>query len=242
MDKKRLYSLTRQALDDFNLINEKDKIAIGISGGKDSLTLLYAMAGLRRFYPVHFELYAITVDLGLDGLDIENISNICKELDVEYYIVKTDIANIVFNDRKEKNPCSLCSKLRKGALNNKLMELGINKIAYAHHQDDVIETYILSLIFEGRFNTISPKTFLDNTNLTVIRPLIYVKEVDIIGFINKNNIPVQRKICPNDGISKREYAKNLIKKMNYDNPGVKTRIFTAIKNSYLEGWNENVSK
>lgn len=236
MDLQKLLSLVRQAVDDYKLIDEGDKIAIGVSGGKDSLTLLYALSNLKRFYPKKFELEAITVDLGLEGLNTDAVSHICDELDIKYSIVKTDIASIVFDKIKEKNPCSLCSKMRKGALNNEIIKLGCNKVAYAHHKDDVIETMMMSLIYEGRIHTFSPLTFLDKTEISVIRPLVYVNEVDVIGFANKMNLPVCKKICPADGSTKREYIKNLIRDINKDNPGVKNRMFTAITNSHIDEW------
>ena len=152
------------------MIQEGDKIAIGISGGKDSLTLLYALAGLRRFYPKKFELEAITVSLGFDGFDTTKVEALCKELDVNYTVITTDIANIIFHARKESNPCSLCAKMRKGAFNEKAKELGCNKSAYAHHKDDVIETSLMSLLFEGRYYTFSPVTYLDRMNITLFVP------------------------------------------------------------------------
>ena len=167
------------------MIEEGDKIAVGISGGKDSLTLLYALSDLRRFYPKHFELCAITVDLGFDNLNLDKIKELCIKLDVEYTIIKTDIAQIIFHDRKESNPCSLCAKMRKGALNQAIKEAGCNKVAYAHHKDDVVETMLMSLIYEGRFHTFSPVTYLDRMQLSVIRPLMYMNEADVIGFVNK---------------------------------------------------------
>ncbi len=236
MQLKQLLSLVRKAVDDYHMIEEGDKIAVGISGGKDSLTLLTALAALRRFYPNHFELYAITVDLGFENLNLDKIREMCKELDVEYTVVKTDIAQIVFNDRKESNPCSLCAKMRKGALNEEMNRQGINKIAYAHHKDDVVDTMMMSLIFEGRFHTFSPVTYLDRTKLTVIRPLIYVNEADVIGFVNKNNIPVVKSPCPADGVTKREYVNSLLRDLNRENPGVKERMFTAICDSSIKGW------
>lgn len=236
MELQRLYSFTRKAVDDYKLIETGDKIAVGISGGKDSLTLLYALAGLRRFYPEKFELCAITVDLGFEGFNTEDISKLCDELEVPYTIVNTDINKIVFSDRKESNPCSLCSKMRKGALNDAIKELGCNKVAYGHHKDDVIETMLLSLIYEGRFHTFSPKTYLDRTQITVIRPLLYINEADIIGFNNKMNLPVTKGKCPADGFTKREYAKNLLRSLNSENPGVKERMFTAIQQSEIKGW------
>ena len=237
MHLQQVLSLVRKACEEYNMIEEGDKIAVGISGGKDSLTLLYALAHLRRFYPKKFELYAITVDLGFDNLNHDKIKELCEELEVDYTIVKTDIANIVFNERKEKSPCSLCAKMRKGALNDAMKQKGINKIAYAHHKDDVVDTMMMSLIYEGRFHTFSPVTYLDRTELYVIRPLMYMKEADVIGFVNKYNVPVVKSPCPVDKHTKREYVKDLLKEINKDNPGVKDRMFTAIKDSNIKGWN-----
>lgn len=241
MKMQQVYSVVRKAIDDYHMIDEGDKIAIGISGGKDSLTLLYALHGLRRFYPKHFEIHAVTVDLGFKNLNLDKIKELCKSLDVEYTIIKTDIAQIIFEDRKEENPCSLCAKMRKGALNQAIKEIGCNKVAYAHHKDDVVETMLMSLIFEGRFHTFSPVTYLDRMDLTVIRPLMYMNEVDVIGFVNKNQVPVVKSPCPADGYTKREYVKNLLKSLNQENPGVKERMFTAIINSNLKGWDLNGS-
>lgn len=218
------------------MIEDGDKIAVGISGGKDSLTLLYALSGLRRFYPKKFELMAVTVDLGFQNLDLSKINALCEELQVEYKIIKTDIAQIIFEDRKESNPCSLCAKMRKGALNEAVKAAGVNKIAYAHHKDDVVETMLMSLVYEGRFHTFSPVTYLDRMNLTVIRPLMYMNEADVIGFINKYDVPVVKSPCPADGHTKREYIKQLLQQLNRENPGVKERMFTAIQTGSLKGW------
>jgi len=232
MKLQQLLSSTRKAIDEFEMIEENDYIAVGISGGKDSLTLLYALHGLQRFYPKKFTIHAVTVDLGFDNIDFEKITDLCNSLEIPYTIIKTQIADIIFNDRKETNPCSLCSKMRKGALNDKMKEIGCNKIAYAHHKDDVIITMLLSLLYEGRFHTFSPKTYLDKTNLTVIRPLVYTYEADIIGFVNKMQLPVVKSPCPADGHTKREYAKQLLKQLSHENPGVKERMFTAIMNGH----------
>ncbi len=239
MELKRLLSLTRKAVDEYRQIEEGDRIAVGISGGKDSLTLLYALSGLRRFYPKHFDLSAITIDLGFEGFDTSGIQSLCDELEVPYTVVKTDISRIIFEQRKESNPCSLCAKMRKGALNEALVSMGVNKVAYGHHIQDVAETLLLSLIYEGRIHTFSPVTFLDRTGITVIRPLLYVDEADIIGFKNKMKLPVIEKVCPADGYTKREYAKDLLKQLNHDNPGVTERIFTAIERSSIKGWSIN---
>ena len=179
MKLQQLLSFTRKAVDEYQMIQEGDHIAVGISGGKDSLTLLYALHGLKRFYPNKFELSAITVDLGYEEFDLNPVHELCQELGVPYKVVKTDIAHILFEERKESNPCSLCAKMRKGALNDAVKEMGCNKVAYAHHKDDIIETMLLSLIFEGRFHSFSPKTYLDRMDLTVIRPIMFVDEARI---------------------------------------------------------------
>ncbi len=236
MKLQQLLSYTRRAIDDYHMIEENDSIGIGISGGKDSLALLYAMHGLMRFYPKKFTIHAITVDLGFYNQDLNAIAVLCDSLNVPYTIVKTEIAKIVFDDRKESNPCSLCAKMRKGALNDELKRIGCNKIAYGHHKDDVVETMLMSLIYEGRFHTFAPNTYLDRMDLTVIRPFLYMSENDIIGFVKKQNIPVAKSPCPVDGYTKREYAKQLLKQLNTENPGAKERMFTAIAKSSLENW------
>lgn len=236
MKLQQVLSYVRRAVDDYNMIEEKDRIAVGISGGKDSLTLLYALHGLKRFYPLPFEIYAVTVDLGFENLNLRQIKELCASLEIEYTIVKTDIAQVIFEERREENPCSLCAKMRKGALNQAIREIGCNKVAYAHHKDDVVETMLMSLIFEGRFHTFAPVTYLDRMELTVIRPLMYMNEADVIGFVHKYNVPVVKSPCPADGHTKREYVKNLLKSLNQENPGVKERMFTAIVNSNLKGW------
>jgi len=227
-------------VDEYQMIQEGDHIAVGISGGKDSLTLLYALHGLKRFYPNKFELSAITVDLGYEEFDLDPVHELCQELGVPYKVVKTDIAHILFEERKESNPCSLCAKMRKGALNDAVKEMGCNKVAYAHHKDDIIETMLLSLIFEGRFHSFSPKTYLDRMDLTVIRPIMFVDEADVIGFKNKYNLPVVKSKCPVDGYTKRQYAKELVRQLNTEHPGAKNRMFTAILNGDIEGWPERI--
>ena len=234
---QQVLSYVRKAVDDYHMIADGDKIAVGISGGKDSLTLLYALHGLRRFYPQKFDIHAVTVDLGFGNLDLSRIESICAdELQIPYTIVKTDIADIIFEQRKESNPCSLCAKMRKGALNEAIKKEGCNKVAYAHHKDDVVETMLMSLIYEGRFHTFSPVTYLDRMDLTVIRPLMYMNEADVIGFVNKNQVPVVKSPWPADGYTKREYVKQLLKKLNQENPGVKERMFTAIQDGGMTGW------
>lgn len=240
MELQKLYSYTRRAFEQYDMIDDGDKVAIGVSGGKDSLTLLYAMSGLKRFYPKKFDIIAISVDLGFGIQDFTEIEKLCTSLNIPLYIVPTEINQIVFVDRKESNPCSLCAKMRKGALNEKATALGCNKIAYAHHKDDIIETMMLSLIYEGRLHSFAPVTYLDRTQLYVIRPLMFVSESEVIGFKNKQNLPVAKNPCPADGHTKREYVKNLIAQLNHDNPGVKERMFRAILNSRIKGWEREI--
>ena len=236
MQLQRLLSYTRKAVDEYSMIQEGDHIAVGISGGKDSLTLLYALHGLKRFYPRKFDLSAVTVDLGFEDFNLEPIQNLCRELEVPYKIVKSDIYDILFNVRQESNPCSLCAKMRKGALNEAVKEMGCNKVAYAHHKDDIIETMLLSLIFEGRFYSFSPKTYLDRMDLTVIRPMMFIDEMEVIGFRNKYSLPVVKGKCPVDGHTKRQYAKELLRELNKEHPGTKERMFHAILTGDIKGW------
>lgn len=236
MKHQQLYSKTRQAIDDYHMINADDRIAVGLSGGKDSLALLYALHGLQSFYPIPFSIVAVTVDLGFENQDYSELINLCRHLGVPYHIIPTHIAEIVFEARQEEHPCSLCSRLRKGALNQKILELQCNKLSYAHHRDDVVDTMMLSLIYEGRWNTLSPVTYLDRTGLTLIRPLIYIKEADIKGWVKTYNLPVQPSRCPADKASKRETTKEMIRMIDREAPGVRNRMFTAIQQSGMENW------
>ena len=236
MKLQQLYSYTRRAIDTWQMIDDGDRIAIGVSGGKDSLTMLYALKGLQRFYPKHFELEAITVDLGLGNFNMNPVKRLCDELDIHYTIVPTEIGPIIFDHLREKNPCSLCAKMRKGALNNKALELGCNKIAYGHHRDDLVETMLMSLIYEGHFYAVPPVTRLERTGLTVIRPLLYMTEPDIIGFSRKQNLPVAKSPCPANGHTRREYAKQLMHQINRENPGAIDKMFTAILKGNIPDW------
>lgn len=236
MKLQRLLSLVRQAADRYHMIEDGDHIALGVSGGKDSLTLLYGLSALRRFYPNRFELSAITVDLGLGNMDLGPVRALCEKLEVPCHVVPTEIGKVLFEVRRESNPCSLCAKLRKGALNGKAKELGCTAIAYAHHRDDVIETMLMSLFYEGRFHCFSPNTYLDQTGLRVIRPMIYVTEANVVGFKNRYQLPVCKNPCPMDGHSKRQYVKELIRDMQRDNPGLKDCLFHAVSEGTLDGW------
>lgn len=240
MKLQQLLSQTRKAVDEYQLISAGDRIAVGVSGGKDSLTMLYALNGLRRFYPHPFTIEAITVNLGYEQFDVEPIRRLCASLEIPYTVIDTEIARIIFDERREANPCSLCAKMRKGAFNEAAKQHGCNKVAYAHHRDDIVETMMLSLLFEGRFHSFSPLTYLDRMDLTVIRPLMYVREADIIGFKNRYELPVVKSPCPVDGYTKRQYVKELIAQLNRDHPGVKERMYTAILNGNIPGWPERI--
>jgi len=227
---KKVLGCLRKAVEDFNMIQEGDRIAVGVSGGKDSLILLKALKLYQYFSPVKYEIEAITLTMGLDGFDLTGVQEFCKELEIPYTIRETQIGRIVFDVRKEKNPCSLCAKLRRGALHNVALERGCRKVALGHHREDVIETVFLSLFYEGRFNTFSPVTYLDRKGITLIRPLVYAPEADIIGAARRHKVPIVKNPCPMNGHSQRQYMKNLIKNIAKDIPDVQERILGALKN------------
>ena len=235
---KRVLSFVRRAVDDYEMINEGDKIAVGVSAGKDSLTLLCAMADLRRFYPKKFELCAITVDMGFEGMDLSPIAKFCEELHVEYHVVPTQIYKIIFEVRKEKNPCSLCAKMRRGALYGYAKQIGCNKVAFGHHFDDVVETFMLNLFYEGRLGCFQPVTYLSNTDITLIRPMIYMPEKDVRYFASKTELPIVKSTCPADGNTEREEMKKLLASIEKTNKGLRYRIFGAIQRGEIDGFKE----
>jgi len=235
---KLLLSYARRAIDDYEMISDGDKIAVGVSAGKDSLTLLCALSVLRRFYPKKFELVAITVDMGLDGMDFTPIREFCDSLSVEYHIVPTQISKIIFDVRKEPNPCSLCAKMRRGALHTAAKELGCNKVALGHHFDDVVETFMLNLFYEGRLGCFQPVTYLSRIDLHLIRPLIYMPEKDIRYFTNKASLPVVPSTCPADKNTERERMKELLCELERNNKGLKYRIFGAMQRGEIDGFKE----
>jgi len=233
---KLLLSYTRRAVDDYEMIEGGDRIAVGISAGKDSLTLLYALAQLRRFYPQKFDLIGITVDMGFDGMDFSPIQKFCDELKVEYHVVPTQISKIIFDVRKESNPCSLCAKMRRGALHTAAKELGCNKVALGHHFDDVVETFMLNLFYEGRLGCFQPVTYLSRIDLHLIRPLIYMPEKDVRYFANKVTLPVIESPCPADKKTERENMKQLLASLEKENKGLRYRIFGAIQRGKIDGF------
>ncbi len=236
MKQQKLLSLIRQAIEDYNMIEDGDRIAVGVSGGKDSLTLLHAMKLLQSFYPKEFELFAITCNVGFEGMEFSGVADFCRSLEVPYEQVDTQIAEIVFQENKDERPCSLCAKLRKGAMYKRLGELGINKIAYAHNKDDFIETALMSLIYEGRFYAFPPVTVLPEAGVTVIRPMMYVPERGVANFVTSQGMKVVKNTCPVDGSTKREYAKQLMEQINRDTLGAKDRIMHAIVNGRFPDW------
>lgn len=230
MDTQKLLSYLRQCIKKYNMIQNGDKIAVGLSGGKDSMTLLYGLKKLQCFYPEHFSLVAIYVNLGVNTSEepINIMTEFCRELDVPFYHIDTDIYQIVFEERKEKNPCSLCAKMRKGSLNNMAISLGCNKIAYAHHKDDFIETSLMSLLYEGHYYCFPPVTYLDKTGLTVLRPMLYINEREIQGFTYKNHLPVINNPCPADGYTKRQEIKEFIEQSVVKFPDIKKNLNAAL--------------
>lgn len=235
---QKILSYIRKAIDNYNMIEDGDKIAVGLSGGKDSITLLMSLKALQRFYPKKFTLVAISVNPGFEFFDSAFLKEICEKINVEYVEAKSDIKEIVFDVRKEKNPCSLCANLRRGILNSTAVEKGCNKLALGHNEDDVLETFFLNFLYAGNLSTFAPISYMDRSEVTLIRPLIYAPEREIRKFIKRNGISVMPKTCPMDGISKREYMKDLIYKLVVDIPNVRANIMGAIKRANINGWKE----
>ena len=233
---QNLMGRIRRCAEDYNMICADDKIAVGVSGGKDSLSLLYLLAALRRYYPVPYELQAVTIDMGLPGMDFSPVAELCAKLDVPYQIKKTEIGPIIFEYRHEKNPCSMCAKMRRGALNDVLLELGCNKIALGHHFDDAVETFLMSLLYEGRIGCFEPVTYLSRTDVTQIRPLLYVKERQVVNAAKRLELPIVENPCPANGETRRQEIKELIASLEGRYPDLKQKIFGAMQRYPLYGW------
>ena len=233
---QRMLSLFRSCVDDYQMIESGDRIAVGVSGGKDSLTLLVLLAELRKFYPRPFDLEAFSVDMGLGGMDFAPVAALCGKLEVPFHRIETQIGPVLFQYRKEKNPCSLCAKMRRGALGQAITEAGIHKIALGHHRDDAVETFLLSLIWEGRISCFEPVTYLDRTGVTQIRPMLYLSEQAVSHFAEKYQLPVVRNTCPADKHTKREEIKDLVYELNGRYPGLKDRVFGAMQRYPLHKW------
>ena len=236
MDVRRVLSYVRRACEDYDMIKAGDRIAVGISGGKDSLTLLCALAEMRRFYPNPFEVVAITVDMGFDGMDFSGVARLCEELNVPYHTVKTDIATVIFDIRKEKCPCALCAKMRRGALHNAAKSLGCDVVALGHHYDDVVDTFMLNLFYEGRIGCFQPVTDLSRVGVRVIRPLIYLPEKQVRNFVAKENLPVVHSTCPADGNTQRTEMNKLINELDRKSNGLRHRIFGALQRADVDGF------
>ena len=228
--------MVRRCVDDYAMISAGDRIAVGISGGKDSLVLLSALAHLRRYYPLAFTLEAITVDTGFPGMDFSGVAEMCRRLEVPYTLVPTDIREIVFDVRQEENPCSLCAKMRRGALNTTLKARGCTKLALGHHFDDAVVTFAMSLLFEGRLNCFSPVTYMDRMDVTMIRPLLYVGERRSANMAAALSLPVVKSTCPLDRTSKRREAEAVLDALSEQYPDLRCRIFGAMQRLPLPGW------
>ena len=235
---QKILSKMRKAIEDYDMINDGDKIAVALSGGKDSVTLLYALKNLQLFYPKKFDMMAITVNPGFENFDTNLLEEIAKDAKVELVIAPSDIKEIVFDVRKEKNPYSLCANLRRGILNSVAKENGCNKIALGHNEDDVLETFLLNMIYAGKISTFSPVSYMDRSDMTLIRPFIYTPEKYMKSFIKRQNIKIMPKVCPMDGKSKREYALDLLRGIEIEYKHARSNIIGAIKRDNVNGWKE----
>lgn len=232
---QKLIGLVRRCVEDYNMIQAGDRIAVGVSGGKDSLALLVLLAELRKYHSQSFTLEAVTIDMGL-GMDYSPIDDLCRELEVPYTVVPTQIAPVIFDHRKEKNPCSLCAKMRRGALNQALLDRGLNKLALGHHYDDAVETFFMNLLYEGRIACFQPVTNLDRTGITQIRPMLYLHERTVDNFVTRRNLPVMENRCPVDKATKREEIKQLVFELCKPYPELKERVFGAMQRLPLPEW------
>ena len=232
---QKLMGLMRRCVQDYDMIQNGDRVAVGVSGGKDSMVLLKLLAGLREYSDRKYTVEAITIDMGL-GMDFSGIEKLCAELDVPFHLIKTEIGPIIFDYRKEKNPCSMCAKMRRGALNQALLDLGMNKLALGHHYDDAVETFVMSLLYEGRISCFQPVTNLDRTGIIQIRPMLYIHEKTVDAFAKRMELPIVENRCPADKHTKREEIKNLVYDLSARYPDLKERIFGAMQRLPLPEW------
>lgn len=238
---KELLALTRRCIQDYQMIPPGARVAVGVSGGKDSLTLLYLLAQLRRFYPGGFELQAITLDMGFEGMDFGPLEEFCRQIEVPFTLKRTQMKQVIFDIRQESNPCALCAKMRRGALNDAALSLGCRIVALGHHFDDVAETVMLSLFYEGRFNCFAPVTYLSRKDVNCIRPMLYIPEREIARFARRQGLPVVESTCPADKNTKREEIKALLAHLEQTNPGLRGRIVGAVQRYPLPGWSRSAS-
>ena len=233
---QRMMGLVRRCIEDYRMIEPGDRIAVGVSGGKDSLTLLTLLAALREYVPYSYDLTAITIDMGLGGMDFSPVARLCERLGVPYSRVETEIGPIIFEHRKENNPCSLCAKMRRGALCTALSERGITKLALGHHFDDAVETFLLSLVYEGRISCFQPVTHMTRTGVDQIRPMLYAGEGRIANLAKALELPIVENPCPEDRGSKRYEIKQFIRTMSQTYPDLRSKVFGAIQRAPLDGW------
>jgi len=233
---QRILSLVRRCVEDYHMLETGDTVAVGVSGGKDSVLTLAALAKLREFYPKKFDVVAVTIDSGAPGMDFTPIRALCGRLGVAYHLVPVPIYDIVFTYREEKNPCSLCAKLRRGALSTELNKLGLHKIALGHHFDDAVETMLMSLFLEGRISCFQPVTYLDHSGVTQLRPMLYVQEREVRGAVRRLQLPVVENACPANGATRREEMKGLLRELETRYPHIKKKIFGAMQRYPLYGW------
>jgi tRNA(Ile)-lysidine synthase TilS/MesJ len=237
---KKIIGYIRKAVEDFDMIQDGDIVGVGVSGGKDSVALLYGLRLFQNFSPIKYELKALSLTLGFDNFDLSPIQSLCDEIGVEYIIKPTQIAKIVFEERNEKNPCSLCARFKRAALHDLCKENSVTKLALGHHRDDGIETLFLSMFYEGRINTFDPVTYLSRKDLTMIRPMIYAEEREIAGAVKRLDLPVVKSSCPADGNTKREYMKQSLLKFYKDIPHSKKALLNALMNTeQLNIWGMN---
>lgn len=233
---QQVMSRLRRAIDDYNMIEKGEKVAVALSGGKDSALLLQALSQLSEFHPMHFTVCAVFVDLGFENIDVEGIRRFCDGLRVDLNIKHTEIGRIIFDYRKESNPCALCAKMRRGVIHDGALEMGSRKIALGHHMDDAVETFLMNLMYESRIGCFQPVTYLSRKDVTVIRPMIYMNEREIKGAVNRLSVPVMKSPCPVDGATKREDTKQLIKQLSREHSNISKSIFGAMQRSGIDGW------
>lgn len=235
---KRVLSLCRAAVDKYGMLSAGDRVAVGVSGGKDSLVLLYALAHLREFYPAHFEIVAITLDYQFGGEcgDFSKIETLCKQLDVEYVVKRTNLWEVIFETRQEKNPCSLCAKMRRGILHDTAKANGCNKVALGHHLDDAAETFIMNLFSGGRIGCFSPISYLSNKELYLIRPLVFARESEVSAAAKRLKLPITKSKCPADKVTERQTVKDMLKALEKDYPAIQKKIVGALERGEIDGW------
>lgn len=235
---QKLMGYMRKAISEYNMIENGDRVAVGISGGKDSVALLVALVKMKQFLGIDYEVIGVTLDPGFNGVetDYSPIAKLCEELSVEYIIKRTQIGEVIFDIRKETNPCSLCARMRRGALHDTAKEYNCNKIALGHHSDDAVETFIMNLFNEGRVGCFSPVTYMSRKDVTVIRPMVFAPEVDIIRAVRRGGYPIVKSVCPADGVTTRQWTKDWLKTMDKEHEGLKKRLYGAMKRGNVSGW------